>query len=139
MNRTLRELARTDNVSDLPLFRALGDIPATPPPDQLVRIIKPRAMRTALHRTYEEAKWAELSPTYREAHNRLRRARGQQPIPPPEIDQYKPPPPQIRKFDPTDRDAVAAARGFMGAPIMGPRGGEGETIPERFRGVLGLK
>lgn len=87
-------------------------------------------------RSYEEANWDRLSPVYREAHNRLRVARGQSPIPPPTVDRYVPPPPSVRPFDPADREALAAARGFMGAPIMGPRGGEGETIPERFRKVF---
>ena len=136
-HRILRELALTDNVSDLPLFRALGDIPRTPIPDQLVRIVKPRGVRAIPGKSYEEERWAELSPVYRETHNRLRVARGQPPIPPPQVDRYVPPPPRIRAFDPTEKEAMAAARGFMGTPVMGPRGEEGSTIPARFRKILG--
>jgi len=136
LNKDLRALARTDNVSDLPLFRALGDIPTVTAPPDLVRVAR-RRMEQRRMGSYEEANWDRLSPIYREAHNRLRAARGQAPIPPPEVDRYVPPPPAIRPFDPNDREAIAAARQFGGTPIMGPRGSEGEVIPERFRKVFG--
>jgi hypothetical protein len=42
--------------------------------------------------TYEESNWAKLSPRFRDAHNRLRAARGQPPIPPPAVDLYVEPP-----------------------------------------------
>src|SRR4029077_9154851 len=42
-------------------------------------------------RSYEEANWARLSPTFRTVHNRLRQLRGMPTIPPPEIDLYVPP------------------------------------------------
>lgn len=136
MNRDLLELAKTDNVSDLPLFRALGDIPRTD--DSLVRVVNaPPPPRNGRGQTYEEANWDKLSPHYREAHNRLRKARGQQPIPPPKVDNYRPPEPKIRAFDPTDREALAAARAFMGTPIMGPRGSEGFSVPAKVKAVIG--
>ena len=42
-------------------------------------------------KTYEEAKWAQLSPAFRAEHNRLRKARGLRPIPPPKVDRYAAP------------------------------------------------
>ena len=132
MNKDLLALARTDNVSDLPLFRAFDDIPRIANPGELVKVVKPYVPG----KSYEEVHWATLSPRYREAHNRLRKARGQAPIPPPQVDLYKPPPPQIRTFDPMDREALSAARGFMGTPIMGG-GSEGFTAPSKYREVFG--
>lgn len=43
-------------------------------------------------KTYEEANWDKLSPASRDAHNRLRQARGLRPLRPPKVDNYKPPP-----------------------------------------------
>lgn len=80
--------------------------------------------------SYEEANWAKLSPAFREAHNRLRAARGMPAIPPPKIDLYVPrrgPPPV--PFDPSNREFIAAAREFNGGriPFAGAQG-EGFTI-----------
>jgi hypothetical protein len=60
--------------------------------------------------------WARLSPRFRAAHNRLRRARGELPIPEPKVDLYVPPPATSvpLPFDPADPEAVAAARDFLG-------------------------
>jgi len=44
-------------------------------------------------KTYEEANWARLSPTFRAAHNRLREERGLPPIPAPVVDHYVAPEP----------------------------------------------
>lgn len=44
-------------------------------------------------KTYEEANWARLSPTFRAAHNRLREERGLPPIPPPVVNLYVAPEP----------------------------------------------
>jgi hypothetical protein len=78
---------------------------------------------------FEEANWARLSPAFRAAHNRLRQARGVEPLPEPKIDLYVPPRgPRPLPFDPTNREFVAATREFLGQPMMGPRGGEGFEI-----------
>ena len=66
-------------------------------------------------KTYEEATWAKLSPTFRAAHNRLRQLRGMPTIPPPEVDLYVPPAPTaVRPFDPADPEAIAADNEFYG-------------------------
>lgn len=80
--------------------------------------------------TYEEANWAKLSPKFRDAHNRLRQARGQETLPPPKIDLYVPPPPrQVRAFDPSNAEFIGAVREFHGGavPFAGAQG-EGFTI-----------
>lgn len=78
--------------------------------------------------TYEEAKWPYLSPKFREAHNRLRQARGLPTLPPPAIDLYvAPPKPLIRQFDPADKEFVRATREFLGPTLMGG-GNEGFLI-----------
>lgn len=77
--------------------------------------------------TYEEANWHKLSPTFRDAHNKLRQARGLPTLPPPRIDMYVPPAAVVRPFDPTDKEFVAATREFLGATMMGG-GNEGFTI-----------
>jgi len=56
--------------------------------------------------------WAKLSPLFRAAHNRLRRARGLPPIPPPKVDRYKPPRGSVWPVDPADPEAVVAAAEF---------------------------
>jgi hypothetical protein len=65
-------------------------------------------------RLYTQEQWARLSPTFRAAHNRLRRARGEPPISAPKVDLYKPPQGAIRPVDPADPEAVAAACDFNG-------------------------
>ena len=81
--------------------------------------------------SYEEAKWPYLSPRRREAHNRLRQARGLPTIPPPAVDMYVPPKaPLIKPFDPTDREFVQSARDYLGSTLMGG-GKEGFTINGR--------
>lgn len=73
--------------------------------------------------TYEEANWAKLSPAFREAHNRLRQARGLDTLPPPAVDLYvKPRQPLLRPFDPADKEFIKVTREFLGSTLMG--GGE---------------
>jgi hypothetical protein len=64
-------------------------------------------------KTYEEANWDKLSPKFRAAHNRLRQARGLPPIPPPKVDNYKPPPDtgMIRELTANDARAAMAEIG----------------------------
>lgn len=81
----------------------------------------------ANRQTYEEAKWAYLSPEFRDAHNRLRQARKLPPIPPPSVDMYVKPKSTIKPFDPADKEFVAATREFLGSTLMGG-GNEGFTI-----------
>lgn len=80
--------------------------------------------------SWEEARWPTLSPAFREAHNRLRSARGQQPIPPPKIDLYVPPRgPVVTPFDPSDKEFIAEVRKFHGGAIPGAWAqGEGFSI-----------
>src|SRR5258708_39043872 len=85
-----------NNISDAALFREFGDIPS------LVKVIRRPSNERAKSddgRSYEEAKWAHLSPAFRAAHNRLRRMRGQSPIPQPADDRYVPKPAMIQHFD----------------------------------------
>lgn len=115
-----------NNISDAALFREFGDIPAVP---ALVKVIRRQpAPPPSPGSTYEEANWAHLSPAFRAAHNRLRRQRGLSPISEPEVDLYVPPKAAVRPFDPSDREVIAAARGFVGPAMLGERGGEGFTI-----------
>ena len=83
--------------------------------------------------SWEEARWATLSPNFRNAHNRLRVARGQQPIPPPKIDLYVPPSgPKPTTFDPGDKEFIASVRQFNGGRIPGAWAqGDGFTINGR--------
>lgn len=80
--------------------------------------------------TYEEAKWARLSPAFRAAHNRLLQARGMPTIPPPKIDLYVPPrlKENVRVFKMDDPETQAAVRAALrppdGTPMMLP-GAEG--------------
>ena len=80
--------------------------------------------------SYEEARWAYLSPKFREAHNKLRVTKGLPPIPDPKIDKYVPPKPQkVKPFDPSDKEFVAAVREFHGGAMPGAWAqGEGLTI-----------
>lgn len=80
--------------------------------------------------TYEEANWAKLSPAFRNAHNALRRTRGQPAIPEPKIDLYVPRPPRkVTPFDPGDKEFIAATRAFFGGNIPGAHAqGEGFSI-----------
>lgn len=73
--------------------------------------------------TYEEANWAKLSPKFREAHNRLRCARGMVPIPAPKKDLYVAPRgPAVKPYSFDDPEFIAEARRFMS-------GGGGSMIP----------
>jgi hypothetical protein len=57
--------------------------------------------------TYEVDRWPYLSPKFRTAHNRLRVARGQPPIPPPKVDLYVPPSgPKPKPTDPADKEPI---------------------------------
>lgn len=80
--------------------------------------------------SYEEDRWAHLSPGFRESHNRLRVSRGQQPIPPPKIDLYVPKRgPAGKPFDPANPEFIAAAREFNGGVMPGAFAqGEGFSI-----------
>ena len=82
--------------------------------------------------SYEEANWAKLSPAFRQAHNRLRQAKGLPTIPPPAIDLYvKPKAPLIRPFDVSDKEAQAAisqAKMFDGGGMIMGGGNEGFSI-----------
>lgn len=81
--------------------------------------------------SYEEANWAKLSPAFRDAHNRLRQMRGQPPIAPPKIDLYVAPRgPELKPFDPSNPEFVAATRQFLGAPLP-VKGEEGFSINGR--------
>jgi hypothetical protein len=114
-----------NNISDAALFREFGDIP-TP---TLVKVIRPKPRPSASPgQSYEETRWARLSPAFRAAHNRLRMMRGLSPVPEPAVDLYVPPQAAVRPFDPGDRETAAAVRGFIGQPMLGGRGGEGFTI-----------
>jgi len=86
------------------------------------------ARERAIHgKTYEEANWPKLSPMFRRAHNELRVRRGETPIPEPIIDLYVPPPqPARNRFDPSDREFLAAVRQFDTTPRI--PGDEGFTI-----------
>src|SRR5260221_2893360 len=114
-----------NNISDAALFREFGDIPGTP---TLIRVVRRHNPSNETGKSYEEANWAHLSPAFRAAHNRLRRMRGQSPIPQPAVDLYVPRPAVIRQFDANDPEVRAAARAFVGPTLMGGRGGEGVTI-----------
>jgi hypothetical protein len=81
-----------------------------------------RDQEVALHgKSFEEANWAKLSPTFRETHNRLRQVHGLEPIPPPVIDLYVPPKARkIEKFDPNDREFLSTAREFLRMDVKLP-------------------
>jgi hypothetical protein len=74
---------------------------------------KPRPLRD-----YPPELWARLSPAFRAAHNRLRRARGHSPIPDPKVDLYEPPRPAASPppppFNPADPEAIATELEFRG-------------------------
>jgi len=66
-------------------------------------------------RSFEEENWTRLSPAFRKSHNAWRVARDLAPIPEPKVDRYEPRKPAKRPIDPDDaREAIAAARGFLG-------------------------
>lgn len=126
-DRPLFQRLGEDNVSDAALFAEFGDVPATP---ALVKVVRPPIRHGA---SYEETHWAELSPAFRAAYNRLRRMRGLTAIPEPAVDRYVPRNSSgnsaaIRPVDVNDREARAAAREFAGQPLMNARGDEGFTI-----------
>jgi hypothetical protein len=62
--------------------------------------------------SYESENWPRLSPAFREAHNRLRHAKGQSPIPPPVKDLYVAPPPRpmVQAVDASDPELQAEYR-----------------------------
>lgn len=77
--------------------------------------------------SYENENWAKLSPRFRDAHNKLRVARGEQPIPDPKVDLYVAPPPRtIVSVDATDpelmREFRAATSRFDAALRHGAEG-----------------
>jgi hypothetical protein len=65
---------------------------------------------------YTQEQWARPSPVFCAAHNRLRRARGELPIPEPKVDLYVPPQAKSTPlpFNPADPEAVAAECEFHG-------------------------
>jgi hypothetical protein len=70
---------------------------------------KPRRLRD-----YPPELWARMSPRFRAAHNQLRRARGQLPIPDPKVDLYAPPASSPPPFDPANPEAIATEFEFRG-------------------------
>ena len=75
--------------------------------------------------TYEEANWAKLSPKFREAHNKLRVARGMAPIPEPKKDLWvQPRAPVVKPYDFSDPEFIAVARSFE-RPLINIPGNEG--------------
>ena len=81
-------------------------------------------------KSWEEARWATLSPIFRANHNRWRIARGMQPIPEPKIDMYVPKKSSTGKaFDPNDKEFIAEVRKFHGGAIPGAWAqGEGFSV-----------
>lgn len=75
--------------------------------------------------SYETENWAKLSPRFRDAHNKLRVARGEPPIPPPVVDEYVPPPPSSKLItvDPTDPELVREYRAATARFDVALRGG----------------
>jgi hypothetical protein len=73
-------------------------------------------------KSYEEENWARLSPAFRAAHNRLRMARGEPPIPEPRIDHYVPPRATSTPlpFNPADPEAIAVEAEFRGLGDQAP-------------------
>lgn len=78
--------------------------------------------------SYEEDNWDRLSPRFRDAHNRLRQARGLETIPPPKVDRYVAPQQRaVTAIDPNDPEVMREIRAR--AMALGIRGGdEGFTI-----------
>jgi hypothetical protein len=74
-----------------------------------------RAKRRQADGDYVAINWAELSPAFRSAHNALRRARGEPPIPPPREDLYTPPRGRALQVPTEDdaREALAAQLEFL--------------------------
>jgi len=87
-------------------------------------------------KSYEEAKWAYLSPYFRKAHNRLRVQRGLSPIPEPAVDLYVAPPQhRLAKVDhENNKEAQAAKREFLAGGGVGAIMGGGH---EGFREIAG--
>jgi hypothetical protein len=78
--------------------------------------------------SYEEDRWPYLSPSRRDAVNRLRQARGQETIPPPKVDLYVAPPKRaITPVDMNDPGIIAEIRRHGSALGLG-RGDEGFQI-----------
>jgi hypothetical protein len=76
-------------------------------------------------KTYEEFRWAYLSPLFREAHNKRLIAKGLSPIPPPKVDLYvAPKQPLIKPFNENDPEFVAATREFLGGTMGIAAGGD---------------
>jgi hypothetical protein len=94
------------------LARFVGD--AQPVDDDDVSLLGARVrVEQAEHgKSYEEANWAKLSPMFRAAHNRLRQARGMEPILDPEVDLYAKPPPvpvrKIKELEPNSKETGGA-------------------------------
>jgi hypothetical protein len=67
-------------------------------------------------KSFEEENWARLSPAFRAAHNRLRMARGEPPIPEPKVDLYVPPRATSTPlpFNPADPEAIAVEAELRG-------------------------
>lgn len=87
--------------------------------------------------TYEEENWAKLSPRFREAHNRLRAARGQSAIPPPKVDLYVAPPP--RSIVPASVIPDAEARALLRVqtgPFDAMMGGAGFALKDAYGGTI---
>ena len=84
------------------------------------RVVERIEQETAqIGKSYEEAKWAYLSPEFRKAHNKMRVLRGMEPIPPPKKDLYVAPQrSRIAKIDLNSKEIITAAREFLGPTLM---------------------
>jgi hypothetical protein len=100
---------------------------------------QPGRNQVSAGKTYEEANWDRLSPTFREKHNRLREARGLPPIPPPEIDLHVPAKavkPVLRVPSEEDTKQAAEELGLPHVMLRLPDGLGGEIILQIWPGEL---
>jgi hypothetical protein len=93
-------------------------------------------------KSYEEANWAKLSPTFRRAHNRLRQQRGLSPIPDPEIDLWVPSAAcKVDKVDPVNRGAVAGnddAAAHTVAVTLAAAGIDARKVLDQLEAILSV-
>ena len=83
--------------------------------NQLAALRRAERLKATDGRSYEVAHWTELSREARAAHNRLRKARGLEEIPPPLSTPHVPPrKPALRSFNINAPETIAAACDFTG-------------------------